>query len=753
MKAQSFRRNMACAILCLVAMSTYAQTELTLKLADKQSLTPIANATYTYGNQKGVSDQDGVIYLTHQEGASMLISHLNYGQVRIDNPRSIFIQAEGQILLSETPMNLQPVTVVALRAEKSPVTEMKLDYQQHLAHDATAVLMEYPGIGGIRKGGNYGFDPVFRGFKYDQLNVVLDGVQGATAACPNRMDPPTSQMAPNMIDRIEILKGPHALRYGTGIGATLNFVPTALQFAENPDVYGRWSNSFEGNGSVFRTEGRVGYRTAHQDASFFGSWSQGNDYTSGGGQTVQADFNRGSFGANLGFEISEADQLRLSIIYNMARDADFPALAMDLRKDDTWLMNARYDKQINRGFLTAWNTAVFGSFVDHLMDNLLKPLDPRMLNASTDATTYNYGLRSETVWSFTEDKLYAGLDFRSEGASGTRVREFLMGPNQGAIFTDNVWQDGNILKGSLFAEYQLKAVRWNYVFATRLELNAGRINDPAPEFQIEYSEGNITQFNPSFSVGAKRLYDSGSSLGVWLGRAQRSGGLAERYINYFPIGQDPYEMLGNPLLNPEVNYQLDVSYNLQLAEMEFGLDLFAGYLTDVISSLIDPDLDPRLPMSPGVRRFINIDAAFKTGFEFKWSQQLFATVSHQLGVAYTFAQDLERSEPLPEIAPLDLRYAIQGSFLKGALRPEISFRQVLRQSRISEEFGETETPSFSLLDINLAYQLSSNARVNVGVNNLFDENYYEHLNRSVRGGASPIFAPGQNFFASVNFTF
>ena len=41
--------------------------------------------------------------------------------------------------------------------------------------------------------------------KYDQLNIVLNGAQCATAACPNRMDPPTSQLAPNTIEKVEIV--------------------------------------------------------------------------------------------------------------------------------------------------------------------------------------------------------------------------------------------------------------------------------------------------------------------------------------------------------------------------------------------------------------------------------------------------------------------------------------------------------------------------------------------------------------------
>ena len=210
-------------------------------------------------------------------------------------------------------------------------------------------------------------------------------------------------------------------------------------------------------------------------------------------------------------------------------------------------------------------------------------------------------------------------------------------------------------------------------------------------------------------------------------------------------------MLGNPQLAPEVNYQADLTFKWQIAEKAVvNVDVFAAYLQDYISSVIDTTLTPRLPMSPGVRRFININEAFKTGFEVSWDQNLFAGLSHRMGIAYTYGQDLERDEPLPEIAPLDVRYAIYGSYLKDRLGPEVVFRYVAEQSRASAEFGETVTPSFGLLDVKMGYQITSGLSVNTGVNNLLDENYYEHLNRSVRGANEPIFAPGRNFFLNLN---
>jgi len=733
--------------------SLMAQETSTVKLLDKNNTLPIVGATFQYGSQNGATDENGNFQFSYEDGRSMEFSHINYGTWTLNEDEVIALLRDKVLYRQHKTVNLYPVTVIALRPSEKPTEKVKLDYQEQLAHDGAAVLNQNPALNSIRKGGNYGFDPVFRGFKYDQLNIVLDGAQGATAACPNRMDPPTSQMAPNMLDRIEVLKGPHALRFGTGFGATINFVPTKLRFTEKEELYGRVSSGYEGNGTVFRNEGKLGFSGENHDIALFGSWSQGNDYTAGNGQTIAADFNRGSFGANLGFRISENNQIKLSAIYNVARDADFPALPMDLRNDDTWLFNARHDITFDKKNLSSWNTTVFASFVDHLMDNLLKPLDPRMLNAQTNATTYNYGGRTEGIWNFDKSNLFAGADFRREGAEGTRIREFLMGPNAGSTFEDNAWQDGFIAKSSVFSEYHFNLDKTQFVFSTRLELNTADINNAEDVFVQANGDTRISQFNPSFSLGASTPTGKNTTVGIWLGRAQRSAGLTERFINFFPVGQDPFELLGNPQLDPEVNNQLDVTFQWKNKQTNINVDVFAGYLQDFISSFIDPDLSPRLPMSPGVRRFVNIDDAFKTGFELSWNQELISGLHHQMGIAYTYAQDLERDEPLPEIAPLDFRYGLIGSYLNNTLRPELTFRHVLQQSRISNEFGETETPAFSLLDISLSYQIGKNAQLTAGVNNIFDENYYEHLNRSVRGNNTPIFAPGRNAFASINFVF
>ncbi len=741
------------AIICMQALNANAQKAERIKLVDKTTSSPIVGASFQYGSFTGVSDEEGMIEFTPTDEKSISFSHLNYGTWQLNEIELQQAIKSGVVYRKQQSVDMYPVTVIALKPTQSPSDKLEIDYQDRMAHDGAAILEQIPSISSVRKGGNYGADPVLRGFKNDQLNIVLNCAQCATAACPNRMDPPTSQMAPNMIDRIEILKGPYALRYGAGFGGTINFIPAPLRFEEHPEVYGRLSGGYENNGSVKRSEGLVGMSGKNYDLGLFASWSEGNDYESGNNHSIQADFLRASFGINLGLKLAEYHEMRISTNHNIARDADFPALPMDLREDNTWMFNIQHEMVFDAEYLDTWTTTVYGSFVDHLMDNRLKTLNPRMLNAETDANTYNYGARTETYWDLDNGPFYAGADFRVEGADGTRTRDYLMGMQAGKTFEDNVWQDSRIIKTGLFAEYQYKSAYTNVIVSGRVDLVSAESNDPSAEFLTAYSKTSETQINPSLSLGITRHLNYEVSLSLWLGRVQRSGGLVERFINYFPVGQDPYELVGNPTLNPEINNQIDFSLRWIRGETALNVDIFASYLQDFISSSIDTSLTPRLPMSPGVRRFTNIGKAYKLGFEFNWKQNLFSGLHHRLGIAYTYAQDLERKEPLPEIAPLDIRYTIFGNFLEDKLQPEFTFRHVLKQTRVSSEYGESKTPGFSILDLKLSYQLLETFRVSAGINNVFDTNYYEHLSRSVRGTTDPIYSPGRNFYTSFNIGF
>ncbi len=88
--------------------------------------------------------------------------------------------------------------------------------------DGGELLQSLTGVSAIRMGGR-ALDPVIRGQKETQLNILLDGgyIHGG---CPNRMDPPTAYTSVDSYDRVTVIKGNRTVVYGGGgSGGTVLF--------------------------------------------------------------------------------------------------------------------------------------------------------------------------------------------------------------------------------------------------------------------------------------------------------------------------------------------------------------------------------------------------------------------------------------------------------------------------------------------------------------------------------------------------
>lgn len=758
MKHLPFQRKRLLSVLLFAVFSlislqnSWAQTSK-IKLIDKDTGDSVTDASYRYAGKEGISGRDGIIDIRANE-SQLIIIHIQYGQF-VFTPTEVSKAVErGYLALESKTHLLQPVVLVQVHSGNADKESMAIEAQNLLEHDAGNLLDQFMAISSIRKSGAYGFDPVIRGFKYDQVNLVIDGVQGATAGCPNRMDPSASQVPLNMINQAEVVKGPYSLRYGNAFGGTVNFKSAGFRFSETGKFSGRLSSSFETNGNISRNEALANYTNQFADLKMFGSYATGDDYKDGDKLTVPANFNRRNVGGKLGIKLSDSQQLSAMIANNHAEDVDFPTLPMDLRKDDTWLFNLGHSIRVKQSKLALWETRLYATKVHHIMDNYNKVIEPRMVDAITDAQTRNYGGRTEMRFDFEKSFLYTGADMRIENAEGERQRAMLMGPMAGKTMYDNVWQDARIHKNGAFAEYHYSENSYQFVFAGRFELNHAEASNPDPAFSTLYA-GDLTSdlINPAFSLGGTKQLSNQFSTGLWFGLTQRSPGLAERYINFFPIGVDPYELVGNPNLKAETNKQFDVVLSWKTSQTEVKVNGFAAFISNYISSEIRADLSPRMSSAPGVRQFINLNQALHSGFEFSWNQHYTDQLHQLVELAYTYGKNKDTGEALPEIPPMELRYRLSGSFFQQKLHAEAIYRHSFKQDRIALSYGENETPAFDVVDLRTSYQFTGKIALRAGVNNLLDEAYYEHLSRNISGSNRPLYSPGRSFYVSLAFNF
>ena len=97
--------------------------------------------------------------------------------------------------------------------------EIQFTRQQDLAQ----VLSETrPEINMVRASA-IGNDIVLRGFKRDDLNVLIDGAK-IYGGCPNRMDPPAMHISVADIAKVQIKEGPFDVEHFGSMGGVVNVI-------------------------------------------------------------------------------------------------------------------------------------------------------------------------------------------------------------------------------------------------------------------------------------------------------------------------------------------------------------------------------------------------------------------------------------------------------------------------------------------------------------------------------------------------
>lgn len=640
-----------------------------------------------------------------------------------------------------TAETLSPVSVYALKG-KPTHRSLKLTHADWVKHDAGEVLLQIPGFSSIRKSGDFGFDPVFRGFKWEQVSILNDGGLTAHAACPNRMDPPSSQVMINQVEKIEVIKGPHNFRFGPATGAVVNFKTADPVFSSQKEIFGRINIGGESNGNIFRTEGQLGMRGKNIQVSLAGSYSNGQDYRDGSGTIIPAVFNRGAINLNAAYQVKQNQVASVNITRNFARNTSFPTLMMDLLSDDTWMIQGKYQVKSANRWYSQWNTQVFTSFVDHQMGNGLRPASATMLS-HVFSNTQTLGGRTEFQIKRNNQTIYLGADLKYEYANGNRTRTMITGMMAGKTFTDTLWQKASLLHTGFFGHFDKTIGKYEFTLSSRIDLVHAKPRAVSAKYAGTNTDLETVDLNPSISAGINRIFSRSFQAGLWLGRGVRSASITEKFINFLPVGLDAYEVVGNAQLRPEVNTQLDLilAYKNQYTSVQ--LTLFTSSVQNFISSVVDPTLKPVVSTAPGVRKFINISTARLSGFEFHWNQQAGNRIRNEFTATYTQGQNRELDQPLPEINPFEIRNKLQAELYKNRITGYISLRHSFEQNRVSAAFSEKTTAAFTVTDLGLNIRPAAKLQFTLAVQNLFNITYKEHLSRYI-SSTLPLNSPGRN---------
>ena len=634
-------------------------------------------------------------------------------------------------------------------------------------HDVGAIFKKEAGFAMVKRG-NFAVEPVLRGFKYDQLNVQVDGGTHIDNACPNRMDPITAHIMPEEVEKVEVIKGPYSVRYGQNDGGVINLVTKHPAPSKGWKVKGSLHANYQSNGGNKATSTDIRLSSAKWDMSLYAGWKDFGNYKSGDGTQISSSFRNKDYAVKAAYNPNTNNRIQLTWRQGFARDIMHAGLPMDAEKDDGSILSLDYGGHNLTQNLFSLKAKIYLSMVDHLMSNALRPNAMMMLGV-TPVTSMTTGGRVEAGWTTSSrNTLFAGADLKRVAKDGTKHLTMYKKKVGDSIITINppvekdikVWQNSYINDVGFFAEnHHSFSSDLGWKTGIRLDVVSSGILDADPLFAALYEE-NIqpqAEYNFAFNTTFNYRLNEQTHLQWAAGRGMRSANQQERYINHFSVGSDAFQYVGNPYLKPETNYQTDIVLRRNGKNYEMYIDVFYSYLRDYISAAIDSTLTSTGSMTslPFAKRFINIDRAIKYGFEAGANIQLFAKLFWNTNISYVYAQDLVHEEPLPEIPPLTVNSSVDYRYRK--FRTKFVARFAAKQNRIAKSFMESETPGFKVFDVHFMYDVKKFLQLHFYVSNMLNENYYEHLSRAyqnwgVNSGMN-YYEPGRSFNMSISLKF
>ena len=637
---------------------------------------------------------------------------------------------------------LEPVIITAPEMQ-SPLEvnfNPKAPQQPLPAQDGAAFLKSIPGMSVIRKGGTDG-DPVFRGMAGSRLSILLDGAC-ILGGCGNRMDPPTAYVYPETYDRVTLIKGPQTILYGPSNSAGVVLFERENKRFEKPG----WKLNSSPMGGSFGRHDEVLDVSAGIPNFYFrssASNSHSNDYVDGDSTKVHSEYDRWSLSAATGWTPNNDTRIELSAIRS-----DGKAAYADRGTDGAKFARENYGLKLEKSNIASWFEKIeaqsYFNYIDHVMDNYtmreFKPAgtgnEPSVMNP--DRKTMG-GRITTTFNPASIIKLNFGGDLQSNRHTIRRT----MSMKKGTGFTPGQWsapyenmprvEDALFMQIGVFGDMTsslsdrnrvisgVRADRWK---GEDKRMTLDTMGTPNPT-------ANSVRRNTLISGFARFEQDLSSSLTAYTGVGHN-----ERFPDYWELigkeGTTDNDRSAFATTNPEKNTQLDIGITGKSSRLSGSLSGFYNKINDFI--LIQSNVKRGTGMAARTVTITrNVDATTMGG-EAGVNFAIIRNLRLDSSIAYVYGKNDTEKQALAQMPPFEGRVGLNwnsGIWSVGSLVRLVSSqdRYVVNEGNIvGQDIGKT--PGFAIFSLNGSVRIKGLVLLSVGVDNLFNRTYAEHISRS-----------------------
>ena len=691
---------------------------------------------------------------------------------------------ESMIVTAEQELKQQPgvSTITAEDIKKNPPVNDLSD----LIRKMPGVNLTGNGASGSR-GNNRQID--IRGMGPENTLVMIDGVPVSSRNSvryswrgerDSRGD--TNWVPAEMVERIEVLRGPAAARYGSGAaGGVVNIITK------------RPTNDWHGSLSLYTSQPENSKEGDTRRANFNLSGPLAGDALT---MRLYGNLNRTDADA---FDINTAENGSYAAGREGVRNKDInTVLSWKITPLQIIDFSWGYSRQ---GNIYAGDTQNSNSnaSTDGLVESLYGDETNRMYRQS-------YGMAHNGIWDWGTSK----LNFNYEKTNNTRLQEGTAGRTEGMINSDTYATsrlESYRAGGEINFPLQLLV---DQTVTLGAEWNRDELNDPASMLaasasgvNLPGSSGDPSQRSSKNSATISSLFfenniaatdstevipglrfDYHDQFGAnWSPSLNLSQGLGDYFTlkagvarvfkapnlyqstpgyllstrgNGCPIGLSQCYLLGNNDLDAETSVNKEIGLEFSNQGYVAGITWFRNDYKNKIVSGTEPVYSSTRPVY-NVLRWENGGKAIVEGLEGNLTIPLIAdTLEWRSNATYMFRSESKKTgNPLSVIPEFTINSQLEWQATQD-LSANINWTQYGRQKPRQNVETNIDTSSmttqeispYSVFGLNVNYDISKNLRANAGINNLFDKRIYRE-----NSGASTYNEPGRAYYAGVTMSF
>lgn len=636
---------------------------------------------------------------------------------------------------------------------ETPLSTTALDRAALLRRNAQNVgeaLRGEPGLA-VASDGAQGQNPVIRGLKKESVVLLVDGMRVNSAQPQGAI---ASFMSLGLADRVEVVKGPASVLYGTGaLGGAINVLLPQARFV--PGVGVNAAASYDSASRGVRGTGIANFSLGDHALMVGASVARSGDYDAPHGKVDRTGYDSDSIIGQYRFRLDGAQQLRLSLQQHTDKDVWYPgskkphasplvgSTTVHSPRQERTLAEIGYSRKGAGEQALNFDVRAYRQEVQRTIYSYGERLGRDIGRA--DAAFLTHGLDAKVDWLVHPQHLLSfGVNaWRMEAATPRLLPTPPTNPTN-PLGRSDPFNGGQIDALGFYLQDDMRFGKLNVLAGLRHDTVKGTaawMGNPTRNTGLDRSDSAV-----SGSLGL--IYEAAPLLRPFanLARGFRAGEMRERF-EASPRG-DGFFYVGNPQIKPEVATQFEIGLKGANDAFQYSTSLYRNRIADYITgqqiSGAAAIAACGAPNAAFCKQTLNLGEVAINGIEasarwqFNRDQWLMAGYSRLRG------ENKDLDEPLFQMPADELSFGWEGKVGAG-WTADTTLRLVRKQDRVATAFArgtENATAGFATIDLGATWRYAKDQSLRVALKNLADKAYHEHLAEGVSG--QEIKAPGRS---------